>query len=453
MSQIMNPSSPAIPREVGHATVNRRSVFWLIEAFVVLVFLLLFSEGLLGRVFASPQNPEGGVFLRLLWLPVYAFTLCALAANARSVWAIIIRSPFLVLLGLMAIASFAWSIDPSTSLRRGIAIFFTTGFGLYLAARYNWRELLTLLGLAWLILGVGSFIAAAAVPSFGVMHEIHVGAWQGLWFEKNQLGGHMARASFLFGFLVMMDPGRRRLWIGALLLAVLLVLMSTSKTSLLGMMLGFAVLGAGLWMKRGAVSAIALVWSGVASIGFLVFLLVAAPDALVAVIGRDLTLTGRTDIWEALFMLIDERPLLGYGYGAFWGEDSTPAFRVRQFTEWDVPTAHNGLIEITLALGKLGAVCFLIDYLTNLFRGLRQASSRASGLFAVGFLVLFALFSVSESVVMQQNNIIWVMYAAFAGRLALDASNRSRSCAGQSGVALNGGGRRSVSGLRGRLER
>lgn len=450
MPNALSPAGPAAHMTGRSDTSSRSSVFWLIEASGVVLVLLLFSEGLLGRLFATPENPEGGVFLRLLWLPVYAYTICALAFNARAIATIIVRSPFLILLACLAIASFAWSIDPSTSLRRGIAIFFTTAFGLYLAARYSWRELLTLLGLAWIILGVGSFIAGAAIPSFGVMYEIHVGAWKGLWFEKNQLGGHMARASFLFGFLILMDRRRRVLWSCALGLAVVLVLLSTSKTSLLGMLLGFAVLAAGFWMKRGAVSSIMLVWSGVAVVGLLTFLLVAAPDALVAVIGRDLTLTGRTDIWEVLFLLVEERPFLGYGYGAFWGEDSTPAFRVRQFTEWDVPTAHNGIIEVTLALGKVGAILFLLDYFTNLVRGLGQAVRRPSGIFAVGFLVLFALFSISESVIMQQNNIIWVMYAAFAGRLALDASGqvgvaRGNSVGSGEHVALH-------RGLRGRLD-
>ena len=100
---------------------------WL-EVVCVGVSLLLFSEALLGRIFATPENPEGGAFLRFLWLPIYGFGAVAIMARWRDFAAIVIRSPALVALSCLAVASMFWSVDPGTSLRRGIAILFTTVF-------------------------------------------------------------------------------------------------------------------------------------------------------------------------------------------------------------------------------------------------------------------------------------------------------------------------------------
>lgn len=398
-----------------------------LEKGFIVFFLLLFSQALLGRILASPANPEGSTLLRVMWLPVYGFTLVMIALRWRPVLAIVLRSPFLVLLSFLTLFSALWSLDPGTSFRRGIAVVCTTGFGFYLAATLSWKELLRYLGIAWFILGVGNFLAGALVPGFGVMHEIHVGAWRGLWFEKNAMGGHFARTAFMFAFLVLVDRDWRKFWIGAFLLSVALVLLSTSKTSLLGLLLGLAILVAWLWMRGNRFLALMSLWLIFTAtlIGILVVLTM--PETVASFIGRDLTLTGRTDIWEVLLGVMEQRPLLGFGYGTFWAETSPPAQLVRAETEWEVPTAHNGLLEVMLALGQIGAAVFLADYFINLLRSLFTLHSRATSAFVFGFLVVFALFSVSESIILQQNSILWVMYSAFAGRLSLDMRRAAES--------------------------
>ena len=395
-----------------------------LEYCAIILFLLMFSQALLGRLFASEENPEGGAFLRYIWLPIYGYAVLALALRWRNFLTILLRSPGLTIICLMAVASMLWSIDPGTSLRRGIAIFFTTMFGFYIASALSWREMITILGIVWIILGIGNFLAGALVPGFGVMHEIHVGAWRGLWFEKNAMGGNFARAAFIFGFLLMMDKHRRKIWGFGFILSVMLVLLSTSKTSLLGMLLGFGVLVLYLWMQQGKLVTVSTLWLILASSLAATFVVILAPEVLVKIIGRDLTFTGRTYIWEVLIDLIGQRPVLGYGYGAFWGEYSAPANMVRTITEWPVPTAHNGIIEVALAIGWLGVAIFLFDFVLNFFRAAFTVHKRPTSLFALGIFLLFVLFSISESVIMQQNSLAWVSYSAIVGRLSIDARER-----------------------------
>ena len=81
----------------------------------LLIALLLFSEALLGRLFASETNPEGGAFLRLLWLPLYGFAAVAMAMRWRSLTILALRSPALMGLIFLAFISALCSIDPTTS--------------------------------------------------------------------------------------------------------------------------------------------------------------------------------------------------------------------------------------------------------------------------------------------------------------------------------------------------
>ena len=52
-------------------------------------------------------------------------------------------------------------------------------------------------------------------------------------------------------------------------------------------------------------------------------------NSLVRAMGKDWTLTGRTAIWTAVVERIDQRPLFGYGYDAFWSSASGPGEAVR----------------------------------------------------------------------------------------------------------------------------
>lgn len=399
----------------------------MVETGVILILLFLFSEALLGPLLASEEEPDGNPVLRLMWLPVYAIVIGLGLLQARKFIAMSWQMPFLVALLLLTAASVFWSIDQALTMRRMIAAGMTTVFGLHLASRYNWRELLTMFGLIWFLLGCLSYVISIGMPAIGLEQEgDHVGAWRGLWFQKNTLGGHAARSSFLFAFLLLTGKDLRRLWTAGLVLSIGLVLLSTSKTSLLGLLIGFLILGLGAAMKRGARLALVLAWFAT-TIGSLITAIVVFQPALVLqILGRDATLTGRTDIWAALAHVIAERPWLGHGYGAFWAPGSAEAEFVREQVQWAAPTAHNGWLETWLSVGLVGLMIFTLSFITTIGRAIMAAFADWNGIFALGFLAQFFLFSLSESSILQQNSIVWLSYASVAGILMRQGRQRAR---------------------------
>ena len=268
------------------------------------ITLFMFAEAFLprllapGPVDASGEAPES-TLLRFLWLPFYGLIGVGLVLAARDAFRTMSRSPWLVTLALLAIASAWWSIDAELSFRRGIAVFATTLLGVYLASRFDWIGALRLFACVWFCLMAASFVAGIVAPGFSHAGEIHPGAWIGGWGEKNALGGHAARASFLFAFLVWRDAGPRKWWLGGLVLSLALVVLSKSATALLGAGLGLGVLAAAWWMLKGRRWSLALAWGGASVGGFLVLIYLTAPALLLGVLGKDETLTGRTDIWSS----------------------------------------------------------------------------------------------------------------------------------------------------------
>lgn len=103
---------------------------------------------------------------------------------------------------------------------------------------------------------------------------------------------------------------------------------------------------------------------------------------------------------------------------------------------WEAPTAHNGWLEVLLAIGFVGLGLFLLNFFVVVVRSVISSAYGWGGIFAVGFLVQFLLFSLTESVVLQQNAIVWLSYIVVAGRLAMDAYVRSTAHVRPAGPSL-----------------
>lgn len=399
-----------------------------IEIGVAALTLFMFAEAFVPRLLSPAATDVTGeipesTLLRYLWLPFYGLIFIGLIVTGRKALGAALRSPFLIALALMAMLSALWSIDPDLSFRRGLALLFTTLLGVYLAARYDWISALRLLAGVWLFLMVASFLAG--LTPFGRMTEVYPGAWSGGWWEKNQLGGHAARSAFLFAFLAWRDEPWRKLWIASTLLCLALIVLAKSATALVATGLGFAVLMSAWWMLKGRGYALILAWAGVSIIGLLAIIYVAAPGALLGLLGKDPTLTGRTDIWANLIDAISEKPTLGYGYLAFWGLDSEPRYWLAKAVAWNAPSGHNGWLDLAISMGLVGVAIYAVDVILTLWRAGKLSLTSPTGVFAVGFLIQFLLFAMSESIIIQQNSILWATYVMVSAKLAMGKARSS----------------------------
>src|SRR5262249_11389657 len=75
-------------------------------------------------------------------------------------------------------------------------------------------------------------------------------------------------------------------------------------------------------------------------------------EGALTAVGRDPSLTGRTDIWAAVLPLATN-PLFGTGFESFWLGDRFVALS-SQFSGLLLNQAHNGYIEMYLNLGWVG---------------------------------------------------------------------------------------------------
>jgi exopolysaccharide production protein ExoQ len=84
-------------------------------------------------------------------------------------------------------------------------------------------------------------------------------------------------------------------------------------------------------------------------------------SGMVQELGRDSTLTGRTDIWRSAFGLV-QNPILGTGYESFWIGPRLD--KMEMLIKQTVNQAHNGYIEVYLNLGWVGVALLAVIFIT-----------------------------------------------------------------------------------------
>lgn len=389
---------------------------WWEQAAVIFVVVML-TGALVGPVFAPLQ--EETPILRLIWLPVYAVItalLCYRADKVIHAWPAML---ILLLMILHAYASKYWSIDPGVTVRRTVAMAFSSVFAIYLGAVFRGSQLPRVLMLSGLLMGIGSLIMVFVFPRIGVHQFDNAGLWRGLWYEKNQMGVVMVAGAIAAAACLALPGERTRMAWASFGIGVVLVLATQSKTSLLCLIIGVGVIGA-LWgmQKGGAALTVIGLWLGVVLVGVVGYVFITEPAVVLKALGKDPSLTGRTDIWVALMREVNLRPWTGFGYQAFWGRDSIPAMWIRAETQWPVPSAHNGWIDLLIQLGWPGAIAVgvtvLIAFVTTLFR--IPVAGKSEGYWGIAYFAVFLMLSLSESVLLTNANLPWTLLLAILAR-------------------------------------
>jgi O-antigen ligase len=230
--------------------------------------------------------------------------------------------------------------------------------------------------------------------------EIH-----GICEQKNSLG----EAVMVFGLVVfwqLLGYDGKKLrdylrspalqWVLTLLMGLWLLRQCDSKTSIIGLTVGVAMFVATrvqVLNKRRAIVWICLI---VVPVFLLLDNMFHISGPLLNVLGRDPTLTNRTEIWAAT-KAHPVDPMFGCGYLNFW--DVVGPIKLGDGPAVELKTAHNGYLEIFLDGGYLG-ILFLVIMLIN--AGINHVRSFVqgypAGIFAMAIFCMLLLTNISESV-------------------------------------------------------
>jgi exopolysaccharide production protein ExoQ len=390
----------------------------LAEKTFTVISLLQYLGGPMALILSGGEN-EGQTssiasyaLIQMFFFVNYAISLVLLSLRWKNVLYVMTRDRFNTMLIGVVVMSVLWSAAPAVTSVRIIALIGTTLFGLYLATRYSLREQLQLLAWTFGIAIVLSLLFAIVIPKYGIMSGIHAGKWRGIFTHKNALGKSMVLSGLVFLLLALDQQKNKFLCWGGLLLSIFLLVISQSSSAIATLLIIFGTFVVIRMVRLPYLlmvpTLLLLIIVGI----FANFWLTSNTTALLGSIGKDATLTGRTDLWPAVLDKIWERPWLGYGYSGFWGNWDSESVYIWRVTGWDPPNAHNGMLDILLDLGLLGLGTYLLGFLFGLGRGLAYVRQHqtADAFWPIMYLLYFWFSNQTESGFLRQNEIYWLLY-------------------------------------------
>lgn len=386
----------------------------------IFVFIVLqLSSGAILQVLskvngAERDNLNGNPTLQILWFTIYIIAFLLALRQWKKFIYTITRSKLLLLLIGIVIFSISWSVAPQISLRRTVALVGSTLIGVYLATRYSISQLLRLITWTFSIGAILSVVFTLALPAYGLQGYKLIGSpWRGIYRHKNLLGRLMALNAVTLLLLVPSNPRYRWILWAGIGLSVGLLLLSQTKTGLVIFLSLVILLPIYKALRWNYAVALPLLIIAVNVGGMISVWLVDNLETVLTALGKDTTLTGRTPLWEAVINKIQERPLLGYGYGAFWlgwDGESADIWKV----EWNAPNSHNGVLDVWLDLGFLGVSVFFLGFITTFIQGVKwlRSTKTAEPLFVLIYLTQMLVDSQASANILTQNDIFWVLYVA-----------------------------------------
>lgn len=409
---------------------------------------LWFITGAFGQIL-SALTPSAGAYedrqagtpaLQAVSLALYAPALPMLLIYNNAAARTLTRAWPLTLLVLLCIVSVGWSVDPATSLRRVIAMTLMFGVAIYCAISFTQRRLLTIIAATSAVIIVVSLLSIA-VPQVGLERiGPYAGHVRGVFNEKNAFGRFDGLALLLITAFLIARPRvqwvKFALW-GTLALGLALLYASNARTPLIAYIASVGVMFATKfllsperWQRRIKGDIRAMLVSGAALLVLVVLPLLAV--AILTLLGRDFTLTGRLGLWEYATNIGWQRPWFGAGFKAFWTDALT--FDLRSLHEyWFIEgaqsrnltaNAHNGYLDVWLELGFAGLalfLAFLVDFIRKAVRLIRTSQDRLS-LWYIGLITFMLVYYLTNSEVLDHSDIGWFsLTAAYLSMAAREA--------------------------------
>lgn len=402
-----------------------RSTSLLKQIYFIIVLLLATGRNHLPWVGCGRTEPNynssGDTITQILWIILYATGLVFSLCRWCRIKPFLRHNLIIILLTSYAFFSIFWSDQPFLTARRSVALIGTTIVGIYLGTQVKQLELLRLLVCSLTILIIMSIINVIFFPECALQNFMNSDAWRGVLGHKNTFGAAMILNCLAWLSLIYVLSGWSKfIGIAFFVLSFILTLLSRSMTSIFAF-LGFAFpilvyltskfnrfLILGILCLLSALTVL-LASETLTDISFYKFDTIAY-----TYLGRDLTLTGRTDLWSAVCESISKNFLFGHGYSAFWLGMEGPSASIWN-TLGKMHHSHNGFLDLWLQLGIFGvAFCVLLffQFGIRVVRYIRLGGKFDEYFFPFAFLCVFFLTNLAESNILTRNYIYWILFVA-----------------------------------------
>jgi exopolysaccharide production protein ExoQ len=388
---------------------NVTGALWLPLVWMLLVFSRPVSEwlaifGLPG--FGASTLEEGSPLDACVYLGLVVAGLCVLQRRQASFSEIVRNNQWLTIFLLYCLVSIVWSDFPLVAFKRWIKILGHPIMALIVITEPDPSEAIKSLmkRCAYVVVPV-SILFIKYYPEWGRSFDEWSGTPMnnGIAVGKNMLGADCFILGFFFFWHLLntwrqpRDKARRNellLIVGFGCMIWWLLRTANSSTAIISFFVGIMLLLllGRPFVKKNFVGTYIFVGVTLVAVAEMAFGL---SEYVAAAMGKDPTLTGRTELWQQLFGF-HTNPIFGTGFESFWLGD-----RIRRFFElyrWHANEAHNGYLETYLNLGLIGLFLMIGLFIATFWKSRRELFTNFQfGRFRLGLLVAIIVYNWTEA--------------------------------------------------------
>ncbi|KJS35189.1 MAG: hypothetical protein VR74_17695 [Hyphomonas sp. BRH_c22] len=357
-----------------------------------------------------------------------AAILSVFAWHFRETMPMLLRSWPLLIVPVMGLLSIFWTGYPGKAIPIAILLLLTPILLVTIASRLRPAEFFRVMMLG------GTLAVLYCIPYIPTLPE------GGPYDQKNVLAYQMMLVT-LVSFTTFLNTNEhtivRLIALATTVVAFSFQLIADSATSLVLALLGgtFLIAVKTFWVPAEKVADLRFVIFSVALILILLVALVVSMMPQITLlsdflnlVGKDSTLTGRTDIWIGAEMAAAERPWTGLGLAGFWQPDTGLAVTLNELTHTPpgLPISfHSAFWEIRVHLGFIGLGFMIFAIAWSGFRTVRlwlqEGSLANSALMLFFFIILVSSFTESYAA-LSFSPIVALLY--FGGLAAFRSGER-----------------------------
>jgi len=351
----------------------------------------------------------------LLWNMNNESSLQIFFATLKKNWTIF---PFVIFSGI----SIFWSVYWEISFYRWSILCFTIIAGAYIGLKYDIKGIVKLLSAFGVFVLFASTLLVVFAPRIGVMNYYTIqGAWKGIYWHKGHMGLIAAFINILLLINILYSSQTKQKYLIFFVLIYIFSLFFVYKTDSVAAYIttiflhGVILLALILLRFRNKIHRLhyLLFFTAVLSASLILYNNI---DHFLGVFNRNTSLTGRIPMWTHLFdNYFSKRPVLGYGFNAFWYIESHRAALQNAAGYPDpIVIADNGFIDILINTGYVGIILFLILYFGAWWNSFKYAATARdiSGIFPVILMFYTLIANISWSLIFENESFFMLIVIA-----------------------------------------
>lgn len=385
-------------------------------AFILLIFFSIFTTSMpfyerhqdLDKVTSSNMTTQ------IIYTTIFLLTLISILFRLDKLYQYIKQDYFLWLFIVWALLSVFWSDYPLVSFKRWFQIFTVVLCFITYFSQNDFRDIKIVKTIFYVYLAI-SIISVFTIP--GAIDRVF-GTWRGLAPHKNTLG-EISLICFVATIFFSASASNHREKIIAFVFSIIsaaLLFGTQSSTAIISfaiIIIIYFLISINNFFKPLNIGNSVMYFLFFLGLIFMLALLSLGKETLQIIpelFNKDLTFSGRVDLWQNIFYEIKKHPITGCGFDGFWVIDPNNAILLELYEEfiWLPNQSHNGYLDLLNEVGMIGILLFfsiLVHFFSMVFQ------TKESNHYRYFFVIAYLIINLTETTFFRLSHFSFTMFA------------------------------------------